>query len=241
MAPRRGGRGPDEDVAVELERSAGRAQARGGLAAAAAFLQRAVALTADPGRRAERALAAAEASLGAGTFDVARGLLSAAEVGPLDELQHARLDLLRAEAAYSESRGSDAPALLLRAAKRLEPLDPRLARETYLDAWSSALFAGRFASTAGMPEVSREARAAGSRADHPRPSDLLLDGFSLAFTDGRRAAAPLLADAATGVRGRGRLDRGGAPLGVAGDGGRRDGVGLRHLCRRRESQRRAGS
>ena len=89
---------------------------------------------------------------------MARGLLAAAEVGPLDELQRARLDLLRAEAAYSESRGSDAPALLLRAAKTLEPLDPRLARETYLDAWSSALFAGRFASTAGMHEVSREAQ-----------------------------------------------------------------------------------
>jgi hypothetical protein len=127
--------------------------------------------------------------------------LSAAEVGPLDELQHARLDLLRAEAAYSESRGSDAPALLLRAAKRLEPLDPGLARETYLDAWSSALFAGRFASTAGMSEVSREVRAGRGGADHPRPSGLLLDGFSLAFTDGRRAAAPLLADAATGFAG----------------------------------------
>ena len=86
--------------------------------------------------------------MGAGTFDVARGLLAAAEVGPLDELQRARLDLLRAEAAYSESRGSDAPALLLRAAKTLEPLDPQLARETYLDAWSSALFAGQLASTA---------------------------------------------------------------------------------------------
>ncbi len=193
--------GPDEEVAVELERSAGRAQARGGLAAAAAFLQRAVALTADSGRRAERALAAAEASLGAGTFDVARGLLSAAEVGPLDELQHARLDLLRAEAAYSESRGSDAPALLLRAAKRLEPLDPGVARETYLDAWSSALFAGRFASAADMSEVSREVRAAAIRPDHPRPSDMLLDGFSLAFTDGRRAAAPLLAEAAAGFAG----------------------------------------
>ena len=153
--------GPDEDVALELERSAGRAQARGGLAAAAAFLQRAVALTADPTRRAERALAAAQASLGAGTFDVARGLLATAEVGPLDELQRARLDLLRAEASYSESRGSDAPALLLRAAKTLEPLDPQLARETYLDAWSSALFAGAFASTASMHEVSREARAPG--------------------------------------------------------------------------------
>ena len=163
--------GPDEEVALELERSAGRARAHGGLAAAAAFLQRAVALTADPARRADRALAAAEASLGAGTFDVALGLLAAAEVGPLDELQRARLDLLRAEAAYSESRGSEAPALLLRAAKTLEPLDPQLARETYLDAWSSALFAGRFASTASMHEVSREARAGPGPAGTPlRPT-----------------------------------------------------------------------
>ena len=140
--------GPDEQVALELERSAGRAQARGGLAAAAAFLQRAVALTATRRRRADRALAAAEASLQAGAFDVARRLLATAEVGPLDELQRARLDLLRAEAAYSESRGSEAPALLLRAAKTLDPLDPKLARETYLDAWSAALFAGRLASAA---------------------------------------------------------------------------------------------
>ena len=188
--------GPDEDVALELERSAGQAQGRGGLAAAAAFLQRAVALTGDPTRRADRALAAAEASLGAGTFDVARGLLAAAEVGPLDELQRARLDLLRAEAAYSESRGNDAPALLLSAAKTLEPLDPQLARETYLDAWSSALFAGRLASTAGMHEVSHEAQAAAS-AKRPRPSDLLLQGFSLAFTEDRSAAAPVLGQAAT--------------------------------------------
>jgi DNA-binding CsgD family transcriptional regulator len=193
--------GPDEDVALELERSADRAQARGGLAAAAAFLRRAVALTGDPTRRADRALAAAEASLGAGTFGVARGLLAAAEVGPLDELQRARLDLLRAEAAYSESRGSEAPALLLRAAKTLEPLDPQLARETYLDAWSSALFAGRFASAASMREVSGEARAARRPADRPRPSDLLLDGFAMAFTDGRSTAAPVLEQAATSFAG----------------------------------------
>jgi DNA-binding CsgD family transcriptional regulator len=190
--------GPDEEVALELERSAGRAQARGGLAAAAAFLRRAVALTGDPTRRADRALAAAEASLGAGAFEVARGLLAAAEVGRLDELQRARLDLLRAEAAYSENRGSDAPALLLRAAKTLEPLDPQLARETYLDAWSSALFAGGLASGVGMREVSREARAARKPAERPRPSDLLLDGFALAFTDGRAPAAPVLEQAATG-------------------------------------------
>ena len=195
--------GPDEQVAVELERSAGRAQARGGLAAAAAFLQRAVALTADPARRVDRALAAAEASLQAGVFDVARRLLATAEVGPLDELQRARLDLLRAEASYSESRGSDAPALLLRAAKTLDPLDPKLARETYLDAWSAALFAGRLASTGSLHHVSREALARPTAAGPRRPSDLLLHGFSLALTDGRSAAAPVLERAAKGFAGRG--------------------------------------
>ena len=189
--------GPDEEVALELERSAGRAQARGGLAAAAAFLQRALALTGDPARRTDRALASAEASLGAGIFDAARGLLATAEVGPLDELQLARLDLLRAEAAYSESRGSAAPALLLRAAKTLEPLDAQLARETYLDAWSSALFAGQLASSASLHDVSRDALAA-HPAESPRPADLLLQGFSLAFTNGRAAAAPTLKQAAEG-------------------------------------------
>ena len=137
---------------------------------------------------------------GGGQFDVARGLLAAAEVGPLDELQRARLDLLRAEAAYSESRGSDAPALLLRAAKTLEPLDPRLARETYLDAWSSALFAGQLASTAACTRSRVRLRRLGAPPS-PRPSDLLLEGFSLAFTDGRSAAAPVLEQAATGFAG----------------------------------------
>jgi DNA-binding CsgD family transcriptional regulator len=193
--------GPDEAVALELELSADRAQARGGLAAAAAFLHRAVALTGDPARRVDRALAAAQAGLGAGTFDVALGLLATAEIGPLDELQSARLDLLRAEAAYSESRGSAAPALLLRAAKTLEPLDPQLARETYLDAWSSALFAGQLASPASLHEVSREVRAARRLAEPPRPSDLLLEGFSQAFTEGRSGAAPVLEQAATGFAG----------------------------------------
>ena len=192
---------PDEQVASALERSAGRAEARGGLAAAAAFLQRAVALTDDPTRRAERALAAAQASLGAGAIDMARRLVAAAEVGPLDQLQRARLDLLRAEAKYSESRGSEAPALLLRAAKTLEPLDPKLARETYLDAWSAALFAGRLASTCGLHDVSREALAAPRPAGPPRPSDLLLEGFARALTDGRSTAAPLLERAARGFAG----------------------------------------
>ena len=124
--------GPDEEVATELERSAGRAQARGGLAAAAAFWERAAALTADPARRAGRALAAAQASLRAGAFGQALDLLAMAEAGPLDELQGAQADLLRGQVAFASGLYSDAPALLLKAARRLEPLDLDLARETYL-------------------------------------------------------------------------------------------------------------
>jgi DNA-binding CsgD family transcriptional regulator len=195
--------GPDEEVALELERSAGRAQAHGGLAAAAAFLQRAVALSQDPARRVERALDAAQASLQAGAFDVAHGLLAAADVGPPDALQLARLDLLRAQLAFAQSRGSDAPPLLLRAAKKLEPLAPRLARDTYLDAWSAALFAGRFARAGGLDEVSRDARSAPGAAEPARASDQLLDGYALLLTDGRAGATPLLQKAAKAFAGEG--------------------------------------
>jgi DNA-binding CsgD family transcriptional regulator len=185
--------GPDEEVARELERSAGRAQARGGLAAAAAFLQRAVALTGDPARRADRALAAAQANLAAGAFDVARGLLAAAEAGPLDELGRARVDLLQAEVAFAQNRGGNAPALLLQAATKLETLDLRLSRNTYLEAWGAALFAGRLAGAGGsLLDVSRAAATAPNPVDPPLPCDLLLDGLALFFTDGRRAATPVL-------------------------------------------------
>ena len=185
--------GPDEEVAFELERSAGRAQARGGLAAAAAFLRRAVALTGDPARRADRALAAAQASLGAGAFDVARGLLATAEAGPLDELGRARIDLLRAEIVFAQTRGSEAPRLLLHAAKTLEPLDVRLCRNTYLDAWGAALFAGHLASPGGsLLDVSRAAAAAPDPPDRTLPRDVLLDGLAQIFTVGVGAAAPAL-------------------------------------------------
>ena len=137
--------GADDDVASELERSASRAQARGGFAAAAAFLERAAALTVEPTSRARRALAAAKAKHLAGAHRAAIELLAAAETGPLDEAQRAEADLLRAEIAYTERRGSDAPELLLRAARRLEPLDARAARDTYLDALLAAHFAGRLA------------------------------------------------------------------------------------------------
>jgi DNA-binding CsgD family transcriptional regulator len=193
---------PDDDVAGELEQSAGRAQARGGLAAAAAFLGRAADLTVDAPVRSERLLAAAQLNLQAGGFDAALGLLAAAEAGPLDELGRARADLLHAYVAYAQNRGSDAPLLLLGAAKTLETLDARLSRDTYLDAWSAALFAGRLASGGGLLDVSRAVRTAPEPADPPRPSDLLLDGFALVFTDGRPAAAPVLLRAATAFAGR---------------------------------------
>ncbi|HEX6452189.1 MAG TPA: LuxR family transcriptional regulator [Trebonia sp.] len=188
--------GPDEQVAAELERSAGRAQARGGMAAAAAFLQRAVALTAEPGRHAERALAAAQASVQAGAFDAAAELIAGAIAGPLGELQRARAALLRGQLAFTSSAGSDAPALLVKAAQQLEPLDAALARETYLDAWLAAVVAGRFAGAGDVHEVARAARAAPPPAGAPRPSDLLLDGLAVLVTEGRAQAAPLLRQAA---------------------------------------------
>jgi DNA-binding CsgD family transcriptional regulator len=182
--------GPDEDVAAELERSAGRAQARGGVAATAAFLQRAVELTRDATRRRERALAAAQASLQAGAFSAALRLLATAEAGPLDELQRARIDLLRAQMAFASSRGTDATPLLLAAAHRLEPLDISLARETYVDAFSSALFGARLNDSVGVPEVAQAARVAPRRSDgEPATADLLLDAL-VALSDDYDTAVP---------------------------------------------------
>ncbi|TCO19736.1 regulatory LuxR family protein [Kribbella steppae] len=184
--------GPDEQVAAELENSAGRAQARGGLAAAAAFLERAAALT-DPTQRAARALAAAQAKILAGAFDAAVKLLGMAEAAPLDGLQRARVDLLRAQLAFAANRGRDASPLLLRAAQRLEPIDAGLARDTYLDALNAALFAGRLASPGGTPqEVAAAARAVPRPPHPPRAPDLLLDGLAATFSDGYAAGLPLL-------------------------------------------------
>jgi DNA-binding CsgD family transcriptional regulator len=192
--------GPDEDVAEELARSAGRAQARGGLAAAATFLERAVALTIDPARRSERALSAAQANHQAGAPDAALGLLAIAEAGPLDELQRARVELLRAQIAFAMSRGSDAPPLLLDAAKRLEPLDLRLARETYLDALTAAVFAHRLASGGGVLEVAEAARVAPPSSQPPRAPDLLLDGWVLLVTEGYAAGTPMFQRALSAFR-----------------------------------------
>jgi DNA-binding CsgD family transcriptional regulator len=188
--------GPDEEVAADLERSAGRAQARGGMAAAAAFLQRAAEFTSEPALRAERALAAAQARLQAGALDAAAELLAMAMARPLDELQQARAALLRGRIAFASGGGSDAPALLMKAARQLEPLDAALARQTYLDAWLAAMFAGRFAGAGDLHEVSRAARSAPPPPGAPSPADLLLDGLAVLVTEGRAQAAPLLRRAA---------------------------------------------
>ena len=184
--------GPDEDVAAELERSAGRAQARGGMAAAAAFLERSVLLTADPARHAERVLAAAQASMQAGAFGKALELLDTAEAEPLEELQSARADLLRGHVTFASGMGSDAPPLLLKAAQRLEPLDLALARQAYLDAWLAAVFAGRLAAQATLLEVCRAARRLPSPGDRPGKPELVLDALTLLVTDGPGTAAPAL-------------------------------------------------
>jgi DNA-binding CsgD family transcriptional regulator len=187
--------GVDEELAAELERSASRAQARGGLAAAAAFHQRAAELTPDPVRRAERALRAAQSKHRAGFEDAAAHLLAMAQAGPLDELHRALAELLSAQITFTVSHGRDAPPLLLQAARRLEPLDATLARETYLDAFSAALFAGRLAHGRGVRDVAEAVLAAAWGDDgrrRPRATDLLLDGLAVLATQGYASGAPTL-------------------------------------------------
>ncbi len=183
--------GPDDDVAKELESSAGRAQLRGGLAAAAAFLERAVELTPDPQRRADRALAAADAKLRSGEPEAAVRLLTQAEAEPLTALQRARIHLIRGQTAFGSDHGHAAPTLLLAAARELEPLDLTLARDTYLDAFSAALFVGRLSSEIDVSQVAQAARVAPPRSP-ARPQDLLLDGLAITVTDGYPEGAPLL-------------------------------------------------
>src|SRR3954466_13346906 len=209
--------GLDEAVADELERSADRARRRGGVAAAAAFLERAAELTPDPARRGARALAAAQGKLEAGSRggaprprrgararaaarakreagsrEPAETLLATAELAPLDELQRGLLQRLRAQIAFVFTRGSDGPPLLLDAARRLEALDPALARETYLEALGAAMYAGRVDADSGVQQVAEAARAAPVAPAPPRSIDLVLDGLARRCTEGPGAGVPPL-------------------------------------------------
>ena len=185
---------PDADVAAELERSAGRARARGGLAAVAAFLERAAALTPEPAHRAQRLLAAAGAKHDAGDLEAALELLAAVDAGLLDELGRAGVELLRGRIALEQRRSGEAGDLFMRAARRLEPIDPELARETYLETLAGAM-SSDVEVLGGARAVAEAARAAPTGTAPPRIVDVLLDAFAIRLTDGYAAAAPTLARA----------------------------------------------
>lgn len=191
--------GPDEEVAAALEHSAGRAQARGGLSAAAAFLQRAASLTQDPERRTARTLAAAQASFQAGAFTDALVLLDRTESNPHDTVQRAIVDLLRAHIAFASGFGSDAPPLLARAARQMDALDTEQARQTYLIAWVAAVFAGQHAGPDELAGICRTVLALPPRSPEPGALDLLLEGLARLILEGHAAAAPTLQRAASAL------------------------------------------
>jgi DNA-binding NarL/FixJ family response regulator len=192
---------PDEAVAAELEASAERAQSRGGFAAAGAFLERSVALTMDPGRRAVRALRAAQANRLAGALDAASGLAVIAERGPLDHLERAQLDALLGQIAFARSRGNEVSPLLLQAASRLEQVDLQLARDAYLEALIAALFSGNLAGEANLQAVAKAVRAMPASGRPPRAPDLLLEGLALLITDGYKPGVTVLKKALNAFRG----------------------------------------
>ena len=187
--------GPDEAVAEEMERSAARAQARGGVAAEAAFLESAAILTPDPSRRVRRLLAAARTKRDVGSLDVALQLLDAAEAGPMSALQAAEVEHLRGQVAFDQLRVGDAARLLVSAAKRLEPLDVHLARATHLEALGAAIWSADLDRRNALFETAEAARAAPPAPDPPGAVDIVLDALSVRLTDGYGAAAAALQQA----------------------------------------------
>lgn len=190
--------GPDDEIAAELERSAARAELRGGVSASAAFLARAATLTRDPARRVERSLTAVRAQLAAGATDAAAELLTTVDDGSLDELHGARVDQLRGQLAFLRQTDGDGPAFMLRAAHRLAEVDPRLSRDCFLDALEMALNVGR--SSGVMDLVVDAARSAPPAPAPARSADALLDAMLLLAADNHRGAAatlrPILTDSA---------------------------------------------
>jgi DNA-binding CsgD family transcriptional regulator len=180
---------PDEDAATDLERSVDCARARGGFAAVGAFLERAAELTLDPVKRVARVVAAAQAKLQTGEFGRAADLLATIEPDPLDDLSRARLDLLGAKIALASGPSNQAPPQLLATARRLEPLDVELARETYLDALTATMFVGRLADGTGPREIAEAVPR--SHRKLPRKDDMLLDGLVSRYTKGYRNAIPI--------------------------------------------------
>jgi DNA-binding CsgD family transcriptional regulator len=194
--------GTDEDIASELERSAGIVQSRAGLAASAAFLDRSASMTEDPERRVDRGVAAAEANVRAGQFGKALELLGTAEAAAVDDRQRARAGRLRGQIAWMSSSAEEAPIVLIEAASRLEPLDVAMARDTYLDGWMAAYVAGDQARPGGsMADVSAAAQSAPRPSGSPRLPDLFLDGMAASVLEGRPAGVPSLRKAIAAFHG----------------------------------------
>jgi DNA-binding CsgD family transcriptional regulator len=191
---------PNEEVAAELIECASRAQRRGGIASAAAFLERAVTFTSEPGDRAARALTAARAKFKAADFPSAQSLLALADAGPLDDLGKAQVQRMRAQIAFDLRRGGDAPPLLLSAARRLEPLDAELARETYLEALLASIYAGGLSNGTDVAGAGKAARSAPLGPEPLSARELLLVGLATRLTDGYAAAAPRLTEALRAYR-----------------------------------------
>jgi DNA-binding CsgD family transcriptional regulator len=192
---------PEEEAAAELERTAARAEARGGLAARAAFLERAALLTPQPARRSARTLDAAAVMLTAGEAGNAAKLLDLAEAGILDDHRHARAVLLRARLAFAVSHGGQAPRLLADAAGALAGFDAAEARAALLEAIGAAMFAAGLAVPGGTAaDIARAARQL-PPAGLPGAPGLLLDGLAAYFTDGETAGTPLLRRALPGFAG----------------------------------------
>ncbi|AWW41691.1 helix-turn-helix transcriptional regulator [Streptomyces cadmiisoli] len=184
--------GPDEEVAAGLEQAAGRARQRGGMAAEAVLLERAAEVTPDAWARGRRALAAAEAHLSAASPDRATELATRAELCPLSPLDQARLARLRARILFARRRSDEAAPLLLDAAAQFAAAGLPLARETYLEAISATVFAGRVHGPTGARAAAIAARGSGAPSSGSKAADLLLDGVATLLADGYETGVPAL-------------------------------------------------
>ena len=196
--------GPDEQIAEALERSATGAQARGGWAAAAAFLSRAAEITSEPAKRARRELDAAVAHFHSGDAQRSLALLSSARARGLDDRLLAHSQLLRGQIDLYLTRGGNASALLLGAARALKPFDAPLSRETYLEAVQAAGFAGVLSAGVTVGSIARAALVEAPAVERTRSVDLLLDAISCFYAEGAAVAAPA---GSCGKRGAARRSR----------------------------------
>jgi len=180
--------GPDEELAEELERSAGRAQHRGGLAAAAGLLERSAELTPEPERRALRLLLAAHAQLTAGATNRAQVLLDESLPNLSDARSRAQAARMQGMIRFSEGRGGETPSLLFQAAIDLKGTDPRFAREVLLEALGSAMWAGRLTTGTTPLTVAEAARDIPAPDEDEQVGSLLLTAYTRWLTDSYASA-----------------------------------------------------